>query len=258
MAQNVKSVCDVVIANVKTVCDVTNANTKTLVGVDNTSGGGGPTVTVVGVNASGNAANGTTLATSATINVTSGDVIIVWGGGASNVDISCAGSPSPGTFTEVRDNWDATNAYKTAVYRLVATSTQANVTFTLTYGSSSLFRSIGAAVFHTSSGTFAFDEASTAGTAGQLQTPNTANRTATNITADVADSLLIGFGLDWDGGGTLTGANGFAVALNNVSFTPFMAWKQVSSTGSYPAGNYGTMSPSDEYFGDFIAFSINP
>lgn len=40
MAQNVKSVCDVLIANVKSVCDVTNANVKSIVDVDNTAGGG--------------------------------------------------------------------------------------------------------------------------------------------------------------------------------------------------------------------------
>ena len=218
------------------------------------AGGAAPTVTLVGADVVNDDAQGTSVATDTGINVSSGDVIIVIGGGASDVDITCASSPSVGTFTEVRDSWDSGNAYKTAIFRLVATSSQTGVIFTLTFGSSSLFRAVGAAVFNTSSGTFAFDNTTSQGTAGILNSTST-SRTSANMTTAVADSLLVGLGMDWDGT-THTGANSYAIAFDGT--TPFLLWKQVASTGSHPGGNFSTVNPTDKYFGDFIAYSINP
>lgn len=215
-----------------------------------------PVVTHVGSNSANSSPSATSISTSAGINVNAGDVIIVWGGNGSNNDLNASSSPSVGTFTEVSDVWDSSNTYKTAWYRLVATSTQSNVIFTISSApSTGSFWGIGASVFRTSSGTFTFDSA-TCGTAGcGLLNSTSANRTASNLTSAVANSLLVGFGIDWDGT-THTGANGFAVSLDGT--TNFSTWKQVSSTGSYPGGNFSTVSPTDEYFSYFACFSISP
>lgn len=76
MAQNVKSVCDVLIANAKSVCDVLNANVKTLVGVDNTAGGGASAFTLVQVKTASND-GGTTTAVTMDSPIAAGNLVVI-------------------------------------------------------------------------------------------------------------------------------------------------------------------------------------
>jgi len=80
------------------------------------------------------------------------------------------------------------------------------------------------------------------------------NRTAQNITTTNANDLLVAFELSWNNDHTYTAAGSF----NRRSAASGVHWgafdKIVSSTGSYPAGNFATVDSSDQYISGFMAF----
>lgn len=78
-------------------------------------------------------------------------------------------------------------------------------------------------------------------------------RTAQNITTTNANDLLVGVAVDWDGGTTHTEANGYSLRLDGNTIA--VADKTVSSTGSYPGGNFTTTS-SQQYMSVFAAFKL--
>lgn len=226
------------------------------------AGGGGefsPTVSLIDAAGQNAAPSATTITPGSTFNVNAGDVLAVWAGSAQDPSFgsTIAASPSIGTWTEVQDVHDGSNAYQNSCYYVVASSTEATVTITVTFGTSSAFRYCAATQFRTDDGTFALDQDSCNAVSCGDQASASTGRTAQNVTTTVADSLLLGVGIDWDGGFSHTGANSYALvsALESAD-TPFAGWKQVSSTGTHPSGNFVTTS-SDEYYTFFLTFGIS-
>lgn len=256
MAQLVKTVQGLAIASVKTVQGLAIASVKTVQGVDNTSGGT-PTVSVVGATQQNVSITSTTIATPTTIDVVAGDLIVFSFGASAVAGVACtaASSPSVGTFTEIFDVVDTTNNYVTTIYALVATSSQTGVTFTGTFSATRTFRYCVAGVYRLSSGTFSIGQCTGATATPGQRAATSSSRTATNLTTAQANSLLVAIGVDWDGT-THTAANGYTLDVDGT--TPFLYHLQVSSIGTYPSGNYGTVSPADEYFAYFLEGIITP
>lgn len=83
--------------------------------------------------------------------------------------------------------------------------------------------------------------------------PSSTNRTAQNVTTATTNTLLIGLGVDWNGGDTHTAANGYTLRVNST--TAFLLDKNVSSAGTYPSGNFSTTNVADQYLSLFAAFA---
>ena len=78
------------------------------------------------------------------------------------------------------------------------------------------------------------------------------SRTTQNITTINANSLIVCAGVDWNGGLTHTAANSFNKRV--TSTTPFIFDKIVSSTGTFPSGNFSTTNTADNYLAITAAF----
>ena len=79
--------------------------------------------------------------------------------------------------------------------------------------------------------------------------------TSQNVTTTQAHTLLIVSGVTWNGGETPTGANSYSLA--DYGSTPFLFYKSVTATGTYPNGNFATLNSADQYISFFDVFG-NP
>jgi len=193
------------------------------------------------------------IATPGTLNVQSGDLIVVLVGAVNDFGVSTAvcGSDS---LTLGPTFYDSGNNYKVSLYYKQNASANAAATCTISFTVAQLYRVIAAANYGgvATSGGVLQSSCNNAG-CSTVASAST-SRTAQNVTTTTANTVLIAAGVDWDGGNTLTAANGFTLRLNGT--TPFLLDKSVTSTGTHPSGNFATASLSQMYVSLFAVFGL--
>lgn len=221
-------------------------------------GGGGASATFQGIQtAASGSASATTIAAPA-LTVTAGDLLVVFAWGASSIDttgVVC------GSDTLTSDKSWINSGYLGRIWYKVNAASSGSTTCTATYTSATGYRVIMAANY-TITGGSATLQASTCNTSSActaLEASST-NRTSANLTTSTANTLQIAAGIDWSGG-TInhTAAGGYTLRLDGSS-TPsdvqFYYDRVVTSTGTYPSGNFGTTSTADQYMTFFITFGL--
>lgn len=210
-------------------------------------GGGGPAfVSAANANQDSSASN---ITTTGSLTVGAGDLIVVLVAVANQsiTAVTCGSNsltsgltwlmPSPQYAVQL---WYKQNA--------VAGTT----TCTATFNDVGTFRAIAAANYSGAATSGGILQSSVNPSGSTLYATST-NRTASNVTTTTANTILIAGGVNWDGtAGALTGANGHTVRINGV--TEFLLDKFVTSTGSYPGGNFGTTASNDQYMSFYAVF----
>mgnify|MGYP005608401953 FL=1 len=198
------------------------------------------------------AGGGTTIATSATMNVAAGDFIVVM---ALGLNFAVSGIVcGTDTLTEVKSTTDSGVGLGMKTFIKQNASANASATCTATFGGSATNRFIVAANYSgvaTSGG--ALNTSCNDASCSAIAATST-SRTAQNVTTTTARTLMIGVGLNVAINQTVTGANSFTPRLTADYL--FLNDKSVSVTGSYPAGNFGTVATTDQYVSHFIVVAL--
>ena len=84
-----------------------------------------------------------------------------------------------------------------------------------------------------------------------------ATRTSQNVTTDAqTDELLIGVEVSWDYSHTYTAAGSYTLRSGATTFNNSLVDLVVTSTGTYPSGNFTTTdAQEDQYFSFFVTFN---
>lgn len=212
---------------------------------------GGQTPTYKGGNAQNINSADLTISSVATLNVAAGDLVIVLLSGSNTADtpsVVCGSDSLSLAKTETASSYRADVWYKENA------SANAAATCTATWSNQSDWRSITAVNYSgvATSGSLVYSSCNSA-TCNALAASST-SRTAQNVTtgAPNASALLIGCGIDWDGDVTHTLANSYNKRINGT--TPFLLDKNVTSTGTYPSGNFSTVGSAQQYMSFFLVF----
>lgn len=194
------------------------------------------------------------IATASTLNIQAGDLTLVVTGALTNssMAVTCGAD----SLTEIKSWYYATDNYTVKVFAKYGSTANASATCTVTYGSASTFRFIGAGHWGGIATASALDQSSCNSISCDSLATSATSRTALNVTTTQADELLVGIAVDWDGGLTHTAANSFNIRLDGN--TVVLADKVVSSTGTYPSGNFTTASPAQRYLSFFLTFKAAP
>lgn len=214
-------------------------------------GGGSPTATFKGESHTNADPSSTTIATPGTLNVATGDFIVVTVGVNSNPTVTLACGVD--SLTEVK-SWFGSDGYTVKTFIKQNATANAAATCTATFSFAQTFRSIGAANFSgvaTSGG--ALQTSCNDASCNTLASTST-TRTAQNVTTTTANTLLLCTGINWNGGITFSGSNGFSTGITGV--TPFMSYKSINATGSHPAGACGTVNSTDQYASHFVVVGL--
>jgi hypothetical protein len=201
-------------------------------------------------------ASATTFTTTGTLNIASGDFVVVLVAYYSfDETLPDAESIGGQALTLAHSSYVAGEKYRIRLLYKSNCSANSAATFvidTSTANNAINFVGVAAACYSGIAASSAFDTAAcNDATCTALATSST-SRTTQNITTANANSLIVCAGIDWDGNKTHTAANSFNKRLNGT--TPFMFDKIVSSTGSYPGGNFSTTNTADQYLAITAAF----
>lgn len=218
-------------------------------GIPVAGGGGGGGAVFKGESHDNQSTADTTISTPATLNVAGGDLIVVVIG-ATNHDTASVTCGSD-TLTQAAFNTEPSN-YKVYAFYKENASANSSVTCTATFNTAVSFRAIEAVNYSGVLTSSSLKNTSCNSATCNALAASSTGRTAQNITTTTANAVLIGCGLDWNGGNTLTGANGYTKRVNGES--PFLFDKNVSSTGTYPSGNFATSNTADQYLSFLLVF----
>jgi hypothetical protein len=203
-----------------------------------------------------NDASGGALTTTETLDIQAGDLIVALVGGDTVEDpsttintVSCGGQ----ALSRVKIVPLSGSGYYVEMWYLQNASAYSGATCTFTPQRNGAYRFIAAVNYGGIATTGALKESSCNSAGCDALATASTGRTAQNITTSEANSLLVAGVIDWHGGTTHTGANGYTVRVD--ANTAMLADKAVSSTGSYPDGSFSTAS-SQEYLSIFAAFKI--
>lgn len=198
--------------------------------------------------------NVTTLATSGTLAVTAGDLIVVMVGIAgtqTSITVTC-GSDS---LTLAKSSANIYNNYQTRLFYKQNASANATASCSTTFTTASGATYIQAANYGGVATSSALKEVSCNDAACETTADSATSRTAQNVTTTAANSLLIGVGHEASTSKTWTVANSYTVRSANPGFIWWFD-KSVNATGTHPNGNFATGNSADEYTSLFAAFAL--
>lgn len=199
------------------------------------------------------AGSSTTVATSSgTLNVAACDSYVVLIGRAytspQTTSVTCGGE----SLTNVAYNTPTGEGYRIELWVKSGAAANGTASCTATFSVSADFRVIFAATYSGLVDTSVVDQSSCSISGCATVSSLTTSRTAADVTTTVANTLLIGLGVNYDAPTTLTGAGSFT-ARSSSSSVLYWADRVVTATGTYPSGNFGTTSASERYLGFFAA-----
>jgi hypothetical protein len=213
-------------------------------------GGGGGNATFKSSSQQNVDAAGTTISTPGTLNVAAGDLIVV------GVATSAASAPTitvacgVDSLTQIQQIFDSDDGpYAIALFYKENATANATATCTATTPNQA-FRAIGAANYSGIVTSSSLMGSSCNGASCNDLSVSTTNRTAQNIVT-ANKGLLVAFIIDWNGT-THTAANGYTLRYDGT--TPAYLDKVGQAAGTYPSGNFSTVSPTDNYLAIFAAF----
>lgn len=189
--------------------------------------------------------------------VQAGDLLIVQVQRDQQANITGVASASPAlTFSLARRlNSGSSKNFSQDIWTALATADAASMTITASYSNSEAW---GSMISYRWSG--GIESATPSQTNGHttLQEPST-NRTSPNITT-TQRALLIAAGTDWDFYLTHTPATNWTKILDSQtlgtdSATMFLH-AQIADAGTYPNGNFATVSAADRYMSSIIAYEV--
>jgi hypothetical protein len=190
-----------------------------------------------------------TIALPDTFNVASGDLIVVCVGGEIDVTgVQCGGDDLVEAKTTVGPS------YYVSAWYMEGASADGAATCTATYNVSSLWRAILGAHYSGVATSSALLNSSCQDADCDTLISSTTNRSADDVTTTTADTLHVACGLDWDGIATHSAAGDYTLRADGV--TPFLYDRNVSATGDFPDGNFGTVSGADAYFSLYLVFDL--
>jgi hypothetical protein len=208
------------------------------------AGGGGVSLVDTALGAS--SASASSISTSDSLTVNSGDLILclVQGGPDYPSGVTCGSN----TLTKI-DGFSYASYNIDAYYLAGATANSG--TCTVSYASAVTYRGITCASYSGLASSDALDQYSKA-----RITATSTITTPYNVTTTNANNLLVAIGSAWDHTQTYTGENGYTGRLSGV--LNFIFDKVVSSTGTYPSGSVGTGSATDDFIFYYLAFKKAP
>lgn len=253
MAQLVKTMAGLAIASVKTVNGLAIASVKTIAGLDNTSGGGFETPTYKNYLENAAAGSASNISATGTLNIAAGDLVVAYVAGTRTIASGTCGSDSM-TVGVTRTATDGSGYYCAILYKENA-SANAAATITGTFSVGADFRDILVVQYSGIATASSLDQSSTdiVGNSGVIHSTSTA-RTAQNITTTLSNTLLLGFHLNWDNPRTTTAAAGYTKRGPSGSTMHNVCERVITSTGTYPSGNFATVDVTDPYLSIFAAF----
>lgn len=218
-------------------------------GIPVSSGGGG--AVFKGESHNNGDTSATSIITPGTLSIATGDLIVVAVGaqapGSPVVTVTCGASNTltQATFAHEAGGYNVWVFYK----ENASASTSA---CTASFNNSYNFRAIEAVNYSGVLTSSSLKNTSCNSVGCDALAASSTSRTTQNVTTTTANALLIGLGVDWNGGDVDTAANGYTKRVNGL--TPFLFDKNVTTTGTYPSGNFATSSPADQYLSIFLVF----
>lgn len=223
-------------------------------GIPISGGGGGGGAVFKGESHANQDASASSIATPGTLSIASGDLVVVlvgWqiGSGQTTPSSVVCGSDS---LVNAKQSTEP-GQYTISLFYKQNASANASATCTVTWSSAQTFSTIVAANWSGVATSNALLNTSCNSTGCNALASSGTGRTAQNVTTTTANALLIGCGINWDGNDVVSAANGFAARVNGI--TSFLLDKNVSATGTYPSGNFGTAASAQQYMSLFASFA---
>jgi hypothetical protein len=192
-------------------------------------------------------------------NVAVGDLLVVQvqRDGQSNITGVASTSPALTFARQSRADSGVPDIYfYQDIYTAIATTAASSMVITASYSDS---RQWGSMISYRWSGGISSGTATHTAADSALRATST-NRTATNITT-TARTLLLAAGSDWDNYVTHTAATDWPKILDsdtkgNDSTTMYLHVR-IADAGTYPNGNFATVSATDRYFGSITALPVD-
>jgi hypothetical protein len=199
----------------------------------------------------------TTITATGTMNVASGDLVVAcvaMGSATTTAVLGVSDGGSNSMTCLAGSGGDATVGAVTICYKENATA-NATASWTATYDLARPYRWIGVANYSGMATASVVDAGPTCNVAGCNSATTGTDRTASNLTTTQANTLLLACSYD-NNGNTWTMQNSFNARAGTSGQDAMLADKSVSSTGSYPAGNFATVGSSAGYVSSFAAFKV--
>jgi hypothetical protein len=185
-----------------------------------------------------------------------GDLLVVQVQRDSQSNITGVASASPALTFVRQARATAASGFQQDIYTAIVTTAASSMVITASYSDSAPWGSMisfrwGDGI---SSGTVTHSAVDSA-----LRSTST-NRTATNITT-TARTLLLAAGTDLDYYVTHTAATNWTKILDSQTkgsnSTTMYLHARIADSGTYPNGNFATVSATDQYFGSIIALPVD-
>jgi hypothetical protein len=192
-------------------------------------------------------------------NVEVGDLLVVQLQRDQQANITGVASASPAlTFARQARMGGALiwQGFAQDVYTAIATTAAASMTITATYSTSNPW---GSMISYRWSGGISSGAATHSASDSDIRATSV-NRTATNI-SPTQRVLLLAAGADWDSYVTHTAATNWTKILDSqtkgTNSTTMYLHARIADAGTYPSGNFATVSATDRYAGSIIALPVD-
>jgi hypothetical protein len=202
--------------------------------------------------------NSTTSLSTTITDVEIGDLLVVQVQRNDQTAITGVASASPAlTFTRQAraTGFTSGEGFWQDVYTAIATSAASSMTITASYVNT---KSWGSMISYRWSGGISSGAATHSASDSAVRATST-SRTAPNITT-TQRTLLLAVGSDWDFYLTHTAAANWTKILDSqtkgTNSTTMYLHARIADAGTYPSGNFATVSATDQYFGSIIALPI--
>jgi hypothetical protein len=185
-----------------------------------------------------------------------GDLLVVQVQRDSQANITGVASTSPALTFARQVRATANGEFQQDIYTAIATTAASSMVITASYSTNHAW---GSMISYRWSGGITSGTPTHTAADSELRA-GSASRTATNITT-TARTLLLAAGTDWNEYRTHTAATNWTKILDSqtkgTDSTTMYLHARIADAGTYPNGNFATVSATDRYFGSIIALPVD-